>query len=132
MKKKISYNELSRRDRQILDVLIELRTGTAREVLEQLKGEMSYSTIRMFLSRLEDRGYITHSKIKRAYHYKPVPGATKELLEKLKKQTVTIMGSPLRAAAVFLEMERAAVSAKDVEYLKKLIDRLGKKEDGHE
>ena len=128
MKANAAYNELSRRDRQLLDALIELGSGTARDVWACFNGEISYSTIRMFLTRLENQGYITHIKKKRAYHYKPVLKATNELLEKIKKQAITIVGSPLRAAAVFLEMEPAAVSADDIEYLKKMIERLEERE----
>ncbi len=51
---------LSRREREILDILLELREATAQEVRERLADPPSNSAARALLARLEKKGAISH------------------------------------------------------------------------
>ncbi|HLP46672.1 MAG TPA: BlaI/MecI/CopY family transcriptional regulator [Candidatus Kapabacteria bacterium] len=51
---------LSRRERQIMDVIYELEEATAAQVLERLPNPPSYSTVRALLKVLEDKGHLNH------------------------------------------------------------------------
>lgn len=51
---------LSRRERQIMNILYRLRKATANEVLAELDDQPSYSTVRTQLRVLEEKGHVTH------------------------------------------------------------------------
>ena len=67
---------LSRREREILDILLELREATAQEVRERLADPPSNSAARALLARLEKKGAISH--IERDLRYVYVPTIARE------------------------------------------------------
>jgi BlaI family transcriptional regulator, penicillinase repressor len=54
------YNHLSRRERQIMDVIFELGEATAAQIVERLPEPSSNSSVRILLGILEEKGYLTH------------------------------------------------------------------------
>jgi predicted transcriptional regulator len=62
---------LSRRERQIMDVLHRAQRATAAEVMEALDDPPSYSAVRTHLRILETKGHITHQEDGRRYVYLP-------------------------------------------------------------
>ena len=70
MKEEI-YDRLSRRERQIMDILLELREATAEEVRSRLPDAPSYSAARAMLTKLEEKGYIRHIERDLRYVYLP-------------------------------------------------------------
>jgi BlaI family transcriptional regulator, penicillinase repressor len=62
---------LSRRERQIMDILYRGGRATAGEVMEQLPGDPSYSTVRTQLRVLEDKGHVRHEEEGLRYVYVP-------------------------------------------------------------
>jgi len=73
--RKTHYDYLSRRERQIMDVLYRLRRATAKEVHFNLKNNLHYSTVRAQLSILEQKGQVRHTKKKLCYIYTPAISA---------------------------------------------------------
>ena len=63
---------LSRRERQIMDILYQLGRATAAEVGKALPGEPSDSTVRTQLRVLESKGHIRHEEDGQRYVYLPV------------------------------------------------------------
>lgn len=64
-------DELSRRERQILDILYHRSSATAAEVQSGLPDSPSYSAVRALLRILEDKGHITHEEQGPRYVYRP-------------------------------------------------------------
>jgi predicted transcriptional regulator len=62
---------LSRRERQIMDVLYRLGSATVSEVMQELSGEPTYSTVRNQLRVLEQKGHIRHEEQGPRYVYAP-------------------------------------------------------------
>ena len=62
---------LSRRERQIMDVLHAKGQATAAEVLEALADPPSYSAVRALLRILEQKGHVKHRNQKARYVYAP-------------------------------------------------------------
>src|ERR671923_2479715 len=62
---------LSRRERQIMDILYRRGRATAGEVMEQLAGDPSYSTVRTQLRVLEEKGHVRHEEEGLRYVYIP-------------------------------------------------------------
>jgi len=68
--------KLSRREREIMDILLEMREATAQEVRERLPDPPSNSAARALLARLEKKGAIRH--IERDLRYVYVPAISRE------------------------------------------------------
>jgi predicted transcriptional regulator len=63
---------LTRRERQIMDVLYKLQRATVGQVLAQLGHKPSYSTVRAQLRTLEQKGHVLHEEHGLRYVYAPV------------------------------------------------------------
>ncbi len=53
---------LTRRERQIMDILYRRGRATATEVMDELPGNPHYSTVRTQLRVLEEKGHVTHEE----------------------------------------------------------------------
>ena|SRR5919109_981088 len=62
---------LTRRERHIMDILFRLGRATADEVMREMPGEPSYSTVRTQLRVLEEKGHVRHEEQGRRYIYMP-------------------------------------------------------------
>src|SRR5437870_10327368 len=65
-------HELSRRERQIMDILYRRGRATAGDVMGDLPGDPSYSTVRTQLRVLEEKGHVRHDEDGLRYVYLPV------------------------------------------------------------
>src|SRR6476661_2161438 len=63
---------LSRRERQIMDLLYQLGEATAAEVQERLPDPPSYSAVRAMLRILEEKGHVSHTEDGPRYVFAPV------------------------------------------------------------
>src|SRR4029453_11752923 len=63
---------LSRRERQIMDILYRRGRATAGEVMNDLPGSTSYSTVRTQLRILEEKGHVKHGEHRLRYVYEPI------------------------------------------------------------
>ncbi|MFB0564966.1 MAG: BlaI/MecI/CopY family transcriptional regulator [Candidatus Aminicenantaceae bacterium] len=62
---------LTRRERQIMDIVYELNQATVAQVLEKIPNPPSYSTVRALLRVLEEKGHLTHKQEGPRYIYSP-------------------------------------------------------------
>src|SRR6202171_5081972 len=62
---------LTRREREIMDILYRRARATAGEVMAELTGDPSYSTVRTQLRVLEDKGHVHHEELGLRYVYMP-------------------------------------------------------------
>jgi predicted transcriptional regulator len=72
MMKTPTAHSLSRRERQIMDVLYKLGQASVSEVLAALGGRPHYSTVRAQLRVLEEKGHVRHEETDLRYVYSPV------------------------------------------------------------
>ena len=63
--------KLSRRERQLMNIVYQHGNVSVADVLEDLPDEPSYSTVRALLRILEEKGYLTHEKDGKRYIYRP-------------------------------------------------------------
>ena len=69
--------KLTRRERHIMDILFRLGRATADEVMRELSGEPTSSTVRTQLRVLEGKGHVRHEEVGRRFVYMPIaPRAT--------------------------------------------------------
>jgi predicted transcriptional regulator len=67
----VPYATLTRRERQIMDILYRRGRATAAEVMEDLLGDPSYSTVRTPLRVLDTKGHVCHEEEGLRYIYAP-------------------------------------------------------------
>src|SRR3954465_2826590 len=71
MTKSSTHTTLTRRERQIMDILYRLGRASAADVMADLTGEPNYSTVRTQLRVLEEKGHVRHEEQGARYGYSP-------------------------------------------------------------
>jgi predicted transcriptional regulator len=121
---------LSRRERQVMDILFTLGRASGPEIQERLPDRPSYSGVRTILRVLERKGHIKHVEEGMRYVYLPVmtrENATKSAIERL--VTTFFDGSAKAAAAAFLDPATARLSNEDLEELESMIRKARKEKE---
>jgi BlaI family penicillinase repressor len=125
----MKQNDLSRRERQIMDALHELGDeASAEDIRQKLPDPPSYSAVRAMLAKLEAKGAIRHREEGLRYVYSPTTRrstARRSAVERLVR--VFFGGSPGEAVNALLDAEKWA--PEELEEMSKRIERL-KKERG--
>ena len=118
---------LSRRERQILDVLHTRGQATAAEVLAELPNPPSYSAVRALLRILEDKGHARHHRDGARYVY--LPRASREAASKSALHRVVstfFKGSVSEAMAALLENSDTEISDAELNKLQQIIPQAKK------
>ena len=114
--------DLSRRERQIMDVIYRLSRATAAEVMENLPDPPSYSAVRALLRVLEEKGHLTHEQDGPRYIYLPTVPRTDASRSALRQMVSTFFdGSVTQTVAALLDVAGPKLSEKELDRLSKLI-----------
>jgi BlaI family penicillinase repressor len=127
MSKPLATQTLTRREREIMDILYRRRRATAHEVLADLADPPSYSAVRALLRLLEERGHVKHTQEGQRYIYSPAVArgdARKSALAHV--VTTFFAGSVEQAMVTLVESSRSKLSREELERLSTLIDRAKK------
>ena len=118
---------LSRRERQIMDVLFRRGRVTAAEVMDELGGSPSYSTVRTQLRVLEEKGHVRHEDDGVRYVYTPVIPVGAARKSALRHLVDTFFdGSAEKVVVALLGGEGARLSTDEIDRLAALIARAKK------
>jgi len=121
----MSTDPLSRRERQVLDILYAKGSASAADVLAALPDPPSYSAVRAMLRILEDKGHARHEQNGTRYVYLPVVSRERARRSALSRLVQTFFeGSAVQAAAAL--MDSKSLSNDELEKLQALIDRAKK------
>ena len=113
---------LSRRERQIMDILYRRGSATAADVQAALPGEPNYSTVRAHLRILEEKGFLTHDEDGVRYVFKPVVPREKAGRSALRHLLDTFFdGSAERMVATLLDSEASKLSDDELARLSKMV-----------
>jgi len=127
---KTLHLNLTRRERQIIDILYRRGRATAGEVMADLPGDPSYSTVRAQLRVLEEKGHVRHEEIGLRYVYAPTVPRHEVRQSALKHLVDTFFeGSTHKVVAALLGSEGTRVSQEELDRIADLVDkaRKGKK-----
>lgn len=109
-------SQLSRRERQIMDVIFRLGEASVSDVVEHMPDNPAYNTVRVTMGILERKGYLKHRQEGQRYLYAPtVP------LDNAKRSAVSHLlqtffeGSPSKAVLAMLGMSANRLSRKDLD-----------------
>jgi len=115
---------LSRRERQIMDILYSRGSATAAEVQQNIHDAPSYSAVRALLRILEEKGHVKHSYDGPRYVYSPIisrPVAQKSALKQLVKTFFD--GSTSNAVAALLDMSSKELSETERERRAEIVEQ---------
>jgi predicted transcriptional regulator len=113
---------LSRRERQIMDVLYKLHRATVADVLNKLPDKPSYSTVRAQLRVLEEKGHVHHEEHGLRYVYVPTVPRDVARRSALRHLVETFFdGSTEKVVAALLGGEAARISHEELDRLAQLI-----------
>jgi BlaI family penicillinase repressor len=113
---------LTRRERQIMDVLYKLERATVSEVLAQITGQPSYSTVRAQLRVLEEKGHVRHEEHGLRYVYVPTVPRDVARRSALRHLVETFFdGSSEKLVAALLGGEISRISREELDRLARLL-----------
>jgi predicted transcriptional regulator len=125
--RKDTHRNLSRRERQIMDILYQRGRASASEIHQALPDAPSYSAVRAKLRVLEEKGHVRHEE--EALRYVYVPTMPRETVRRsaLRHLVSTFFeGSVEEAVAALLDLSAANLSPQDLDRIQGIIDQAKK------
>lgn len=121
------HTALTRRERQIMDILYRRRRATAAEVMADLPGDPTYSTVRTQLRVLEEKGHVRHEEHGLRYIYLPARPRGAARKSALKHLADTFFdGSAEQVVAAVLGGEGSRLSDDELDRIAALVERARK------
>ena len=122
-----SKPEMSRRERQILDALLEAGEAPAEEIRQRLPDPPSSSAVRVMLTRLEKKGYVRHREEGVRYVYAPAVSKTRERRNALSRLVRTFFGGSTTEAVTALLDGAEDLSPEELDRLAGVIQKAREK-----
>lgn len=118
-----AHLDLSRRERQIIDILYARGRATAAEVQEALPDPPGYSAVRALLRILEEKGHVRHEQDGPRYVYLPTLARDNARKSAIRHMVQTFFeGSASQAISALLDDPRARLSDDELQRLARLIE----------
>jgi len=118
---------LARRERQIMDILFRRGRATAAEVMDELPGTSSYSTVRTQLRVLEEKGHVRHEDDGVRFVYMPAVARHAARKSALRHVVDTFFdGSAEKAVAALLGGEGARLTGEQIDRIADMIAKARK------
>jgi BlaI family transcriptional regulator, penicillinase repressor len=120
---------LSRRERQMMDILYQRGRATAAEIHAQMADAPSYSAVRAKLRVLEEKGHVRHVAEATRYIYLPVVARERAKESALRHVLATFFdNSAEQAMSALLTLEKGKLSEENLNRLSALIEEARRKE----
>ena len=118
---------LTRREREIMDILHRRGRATAHEVMDDLADPPSYSAVRTFLRLLEERGHVRHEQDGPRYVYTPTVARREAQRSAITHLIDTFFdGSVEDAVATLVESSKPKLSAQELDRIAALVAKAKK------
>ncbi len=113
---------LSRRERQIMEIIYSKGSASAADILQALPDPPSYSTVRALLRFMEEKRYVKHTEEGRKYIYVPTLTAKKASRSALRSLLSTFFNNSVEQAfASLLDLKAKDLSSDDLDRLALLL-----------
>jgi BlaI family penicillinase repressor len=120
---------LSRREREMVEILHRLGKATAAEVHEQMPHAPTYSAVRSTLRILEEKGHIVHEQDGKRFVYAPAVAKQEAAKTALNHVVSTFFGGSLEGVVrTFLSGEETLIDGAELDRLSALIEDVRQKE----
>jgi BlaI family transcriptional regulator, penicillinase repressor len=118
----MSTDPLSRRERQVMNIIYARGHATAAEIHEALPDPPTFSATRAVIRTLQEKGHITHQEQGLRYIYRPVVPPEKARRSAVSQLVTTFFqGSPTRLMAALLDASTAKMSDEELDELERMI-----------
>ena len=125
----MSETGLSRRERQIMDILYQRGKVSAAEVRESMPDAPSYSAVRAMLRILEEKGHVKHQAEGLRYVYVPTVGRDKAKRSAVKHLVDTFFAdSPAQIVAALLDVSSTRLTREELDRMSEMIEKARKEE----
>jgi len=125
--RKDGHRNLSRRERQIMDILYARGRATAAEIHEAMPDRPSYSAVRAKLRVLEEKGHVRHEEESLRYVYLPTVARDSARRSELRRVVSTFFeGSVEQAVAALLDLSAADLETRELDRIANLIEEAKK------
>jgi BlaI family transcriptional regulator, penicillinase repressor len=115
---------LSRREREIMDIIHRRGRASVNDVMSELSGEPAYSTVRAQLRVLEDKGHLRHEAEHLRYVYLPALSPQKIRRSAVKHLIDTFFdGSPEKVVEALVGRDGPGVSDDALDRIAELVER---------
>ncbi|MCA1580844.1 MAG: BlaI/MecI/CopY family transcriptional regulator [Acidobacteria bacterium] len=120
---KRALERLSRRERQIMELIYASGQATATEILDRLPDPPSYSAVRALLRILETKGHVRHVVDGTRYVFLPTVAPDRARRSAMQSVIHTFFeGSPEKAVAALLDVSRSELSEDELDRISRLIE----------
>jgi predicted transcriptional regulator len=114
--------DLSRRERQIMDVVYRLGQATVAVVRAEMEDAPSYSTVRTLMGVLTEKGHLGYEADGPRYVYRPTTPRDEAQATALERVLSTFFdGSPSQAMAALMDMSATDLTTQELDQLEALI-----------
>jgi len=121
--------DLSRRERQIMNIIYQKKRATVQDVLDNLDDPPSYSAVRAFLRILEEKGFLNHGKEGLKYFYIPAISVKKAMKNDIKQILRTYFNNSVeKAVAAIIDLGHKDLNEEDYNNLLNIINNAKKEE----
>jgi predicted transcriptional regulator len=118
---------LSRRERQIMDILFQRGKASTSEVREAMEDAPSYSAVRAMLRVLEEKGHVRHQEEGLRYVYLPTVAKEKAKRAAVKHMLDTFFnGSPEQIVAALLDVSSTELTQDELDRMAAMIEKARK------
>jgi len=122
--RKDGHRNLSRRERQIMDILYQRGKASAAEIHQTLPDAPTYSAVRAKLRVLEEKGHVRHQEESLRYVYVPTLARDTARRSALRHVLSTFFeGSVEQAVAALLDLSAANLSPNELDRISDLIEQ---------
>ena len=126
------HSRLSRRVRQIMDILFRLGRAPASVVQAELPGDPASSTVRTQLRILEQKGYVRHEEVGLRYVYRPVTPRRAARRSALRHLVETFFdGSAEQAVAALLGGEARRLTEPELDRIARIVSAARAAQQSH-
>jgi predicted transcriptional regulator len=120
------FQNLSRRERQIMDIVFRLKQATAAEVMDNLPEAPGYSAVRAMLRILEERGHLQHRREGPRYVYSATVDFERASNSALERVVSTFFDDSVPATVAALLDMNENMSREELDRLSTLIEKARK------
>lgn len=118
------HTELSKRERQIMDIIYRKKSATAKEVMESMPNPPSYSTVRKLLHILEKKDFLRHEQDGVKYVYHPIISHKKAMRSAVRQLIETYFDNSVEEAmTALIEHNTSDLSDEELNRLIGIIEK---------
>lgn len=116
--------QLSKRERQAMDILYRMGQASAQEIWDQLPDPPNYSAVRSLLALLEEKGLVKHTRESKKYIYHPTVSPSRARTGAIRRLLNTFFeDSPSRLVASLLDAEERKIDASELSKIRELLEQ---------